>query len=125
MMTLAVGATAHAFNTFNLWRTLDWQADAATPAMLAAIQSDLDSSPPGGRTAPRVVRIGAEWMYLPVAQYYADRQSNADVRYDVYIVPGDEPPPDYLYVRQSFTPNAGTPLQRYPESGAVLWHTRP
>lgn len=125
MMTLAVGATAHAFNTFNLWRTLDWQADAATPAMLAAIQSDVDSNTPDGSTAPRIVRIGAEWMYLPVAQYYAGRQSNAEVRYDVHVVPGDEPMLDYLYVRQSFAPDAGTPLQRYPESGAVLWRTRP
>jgi hypothetical protein len=121
MLLLAVAATGHAMNTFNVWRTFDWQVDAATPTMLESVIRDVHE----GEAAPAVVRIGVEWMYLPVAQYYAERFSTQATRYDVHVVPGDEPLPDYMYVRQSSPLGRGAALQRFPESGAVLWRTQP
>jgi hypothetical protein len=121
MLLLAVAATGHATNTFNVWRTFDWQDDAATPTMLESVIRDVHE----GEAGPAVVRIGVEWMYLPVAQYYAERFSTQATRYDVHVVPGDEPLPDYMYVRQSSPLGQGAALQRFPESGAVLWRTQP
>lgn len=118
---LALAAALHAVSTFNLWRTLDWQADAATPAMIAAVARDAAGTGP----EPRVVHIGVEWMFLPVAQYYADRASTDALRLEAHVVPGDDPVPDYLYVRQSSDLGAGTALDRFAESGAVLWRPRP
>ena len=121
MVGLALAASLHAVSTFNLWRTLDWQADAATPAMIAAVTRDAS----GKGTPPHLVRIGVEWMFLPVAQYYAERASSDALRVEAHVVPGDEPTPDYLYVRQSSDLGSGAVLDRFAESGAVLWRPRP
>ncbi|MCC7123567.1 MAG: hypothetical protein IT178_01875 [Acidobacteria bacterium] len=121
-VVLAILAGAHAFATFNVHRTLDWPDDAATPEMLETVIRDATAN---GDT-PRAVSLGTEWMYLPVARYYAERMSTAAIRVEVQVAPMDGPAPDYLYLtRTSTLGSQETQVQRFPDGRGVLWRINP
>ena len=75
---------------------------------------------PAGPTTP-VIRVGVEWMFYPVARYYADRRPDGAIRYDVFVLPGDGLPSNAIYARQNAPPGDGVLVQEYPESGSALW----
>ena len=55
----------------------------------------------------------------------SDRPSTGPTQYEISVVPGDGPPPDYVYARRSSSLGQGTAVASFPESGAVLWRVRP
>lgn len=113
---LAGGAMWHAVTVANLSQSRDVPNDASTPAMLRIIAADVAANVSG----PAVVRVGVEWMYFPVAQYYAARLSTPARRYDVTVVPADDVVIDYFYCRQSADGCQGRDLASYPATGSVL-----
>lgn len=113
MLALAGVSALNAARVANITHTADWRHDASTPAMLDRIARN--QTPP-----PAVVRIGVEWMFYPVARYYAERMSTPAVRYDVLVLPGDGRPFDFLYAPDGAGVGRLTVVERYPLSGATL-----
>ena len=112
MVLLAIASAWNGVRAANLSRTLDWSHDATTPAMLEVM----------ARTDPRagVIRVGVDWLYYPVARYYADRLSTDATRYEVIVLPGDGLPFDFVYVDAGSEMPPGGLVQAFPESGSVL-----
>jgi len=112
MVLLAIASAWNGVRAANLSRTLDWTHDATTPAMLEVM----------ARTDPRagVIRVGVDWLYYPVARYYADRLSTEATRYEVVVLPGDGLPFDFVYVDAGSETPPGALVQAFPESGSVL-----
>lgn len=124
LMTTLVGVLAtvavwHAAAVANLSRSRDVPNDASTPAMLRTLDADVAANVSG----PAVVRVGVEWMYFPVAQYYAARLSTPARRYDVAVVPADDVVSDYYYCRQSADGCQGRDIAAYPATRSVLRRT--
>jgi hypothetical protein len=125
-VTTAMVATAlvvgfHAVRVAELTRTTDWGRDATAVAMLDLVAHRADQRHP----APDLVRVGVEWMYYPVVRYYADRRSTPARHYDIVVLPGDGLAVDYVYGSPGLAEANGAMIQRYPESLAGLWQTRP
>jgi hypothetical protein len=117
MLLAALASSGHCFRVANVTRTFDWTRDQSTPEMLRFV-AEADTFSP---VIPGTVRIGVEWMFYPVAEYYAERQSTSERRYDVVVLPGDGFPVDVTYARSSSAElRNGTILRHYPESSAVL-----
>jgi hypothetical protein len=115
MLILSAVSTWNGVRAANVTRTLDWPHDTTTVQMLDAIaESDDDANPPS------VVRVGVEWMFYPVARYYADRQSNDVTRYDIVVLPGDGRPLDFTYAISAEVAGRGDLVRSYPDSGASL-----
>lgn len=121
MLLLAAGSAWNGARAANLSRTLDWPSDSATPEMLRLVAE----SDAAERAVPRMVRVGVEWMYYPVARYYAERQSTGTTRYEVIVLPGDGLPFDFVYASSASDPMRGVVVQRFPESDAVLTRVAP
>jgi hypothetical protein len=113
MLILAGVSSLNAARVANLTYTADWRHDASTPAMLDRVARD--STPP-----PAVVRIGVEWMFYPVARYYAEQMSTPASRYDVLVLPGDGRPFDFIYAPDGVNLGRVTVVERFPLSGATL-----
>ena len=121
IVVMAMVAAAHAARVGNVTTTTDWPRDAATSSMIDLVAHRADQ-----RTlSPGVVRLGVEWMYYPVVRYYADRRSTPSRRYDVFVLPGDGLPVDFMYGSLGLEGTYGALIQRYPESNAGLWQTQP
>jgi hypothetical protein len=118
MLVLAGFGALNAARVANVTHTADWRHDASTPAMLERVARD--STPP-----PAVVRIGVEWMFYPVARYYAERMSTAESRYDVLVLPGDGRPFDFMYAPDGTNLGRVTVVERFPLSGATLVRRAP
>jgi len=69
---------------------------------------------------PGVIRIGVDWMYYPVARYYADRLSSSVHQYKVVVLPGDGLPFDFVYARPDSDMAQGAILRSFPAGNAVL-----
>ena len=113
MLVLAGASALNLARVFNVTYTADWRHDASTPAMLDRIARD--QTPP-----PAVVRIGVEWMFYPVARYYAERMSTPATRYDVLVLPGDGRPLDFMYAPDGASLGRVTVVEPFPLSGATL-----
>ncbi len=121
VVVVATAGVYHWARVGNVTSAHDWPADAAAVAML----EDAGRSAPPRPAATGRVRIGVDWMYYPVAHYYAERLALNGVRFDAVVLPGDGPPVDFVYVRPSSEFRVGELVQRYPASGAELRMTRP
>lgn len=121
MLILAAGSAWNGWRAANVSRTLDWPADSSTAEMLGLVAA----SDSGEHAVPGVVRIGVDWVFYPVARYYAERQSSADTRHEVIVLPGDGLPFDFVYAAPSSDAATGAVLRRFPESDAVLWRVDP
>ncbi len=117
----AVATLAHAASRANLTHVMDWPRDAQTTTML----DDVAAAVAAQRPRPPVVRIGVEWIFYPVAKYYAARRSNAVTRYDISVVPTTADHLDYTYTESASPWATGEPLHEYPIAGAVLRRVRP
>lgn len=113
MLVLAAMSALNAARVFNVTHTADWRHDASTPAMLDRVARD--RTPP-----PAVARIGVEWMFYPVARYYAERMSTPAARYDVLVIPGDGRPLDFIYTPDGADLGRATAVERFPLSGTML-----
>jgi hypothetical protein len=69
---------------------------------------------------PAVVHVGVEWMFLPVARYYLSRLPPSATRYEVFVMPADGVPPDFVYAR---SPEFAQEIRvrDFPLSRATLW----
>jgi hypothetical protein len=120
VVLLAAGSAWHAVAVANVSRSRDVPADAATPQMLRTVAAEVAAS----RRNPPVIRVGVEWMYAPVARYYAARQSNPVTRYDVHVVPAEEPEADFVYCSEGSPLGRGEAVRAFPQTQAVLWRPR-
>jgi hypothetical protein len=118
MFALAGVGALNAARLANVTHTADWRHDASTPAMVDRVRRDLTP-------APAVVRIGVEWMFYPVARYYAERMSTAAARYDVLVLPGDGRPLDYIYLPDGADLGPAAAVERFPLSGTTLARPAP
>jgi hypothetical protein len=118
MVLLAVASAWHATSVANVTHTVDWPDDASTPAMIEAVAS-------AAGTQPHPVRIGVDWIYYPVARYYAGRVPSRRTAYAVEVVPGDGPLPEFVYTAQPVDPATTSLVRGFAESSATLWRTRP
>jgi hypothetical protein len=118
MLILAGVSALNAARVANLTHTADWRHDASTPAMLDRVARD--STP-----APAVVRLGVEWMFYPVARYYAEQMSTPASRYDVLVLPGDGRPFDFIYAPDGANLGRVTVVERFRLSGATLLRRAP
>ncbi|MEZ5289181.1 MAG: hypothetical protein R2712_31130, partial [Vicinamibacterales bacterium] len=102
----------------NVRQTLDWPDDRDTPAAIAALVNDAQAR----QNTEREARLGVDWMFYPVARYYADR---AGVPISVHVVDQDAwTGSDYLFVRGGSAAAAGaTPVARFPATRSVLVRT--
>jgi hypothetical protein len=119
MLLLAALAVGHGVTVANTVRTLDWPGDAATPAMIEAVARAV-----GEGTPPDDVRLGVEWMFYPVARYYAARQPGPP-RLTVEVVPGEGPPPEFVYAPQGSRLASGALVRVFAASRAALWRVGP
>lgn len=117
MLVLAAGSTWNLVRAANLSRTLDWPQDRSTVEML----NEVVHSTQAADSPARLVRVGVDWMFYPVARYYAERQSTAQTRYEVIVLPGDGLPVAFAYVLAGSDRPKGTELRRFPDSGAGLY----
>jgi hypothetical protein len=115
MLTLAAASTWHTTSVANVTRTLDWPDDAATPAMLRELAAQVDEA------KPPVVRLGVDWMFYPVARYYAARMSDTTTSYEVQVVPGEGQPPDFVYTAERLDDADATLVRGFSDSPAALW----
>ena len=120
MLILALGSAWNGVRAANMSRTLDWPADTSTPEMLGVVAENAEATVVTG-----VVCVGVDWMFYPVARYYADRRSSAETRYDIVVLPGDGLPFDFVYAAPSSEAAQSTVLRRFPASDAVLWRADP
>ena len=120
VVLLAAGGAWHALEVANVSRLRDVPDDAATPHMLQAVAREVAAE----GHPPAVVRVGVEWMFYPVARYYAARLSNAVTRYDVHVVPEPGATADFIYGRHSPALGQGVEVRAFPQTGAVLWRSR-
>jgi hypothetical protein len=118
MFAIAGVGALNAARLANVTHTADWRHDASTPAMLDRVRRDL--TPP-----PAVVRIGVDWMFYPVARYYAERMSTPAARYDVLVLPGDGRPLDYIYLPDGADLGPAAAVERFPLSGTTLARPAP
>ena len=118
MLVLATASAWHTFSVANVTRTLDWPDDAATPAMLREVAAQV------AEARPHVVRLGVDWMFYPAARYYAARMSDATTRYEVDVVTGEGPPPDFVYTAERLDSLGATLLRGFSDSPAALWRLR-
>lgn len=119
VVLLAMGAAWHTMRVANVSRTLDWPDDAATPAMLREVASRVDGA------APRTIRLGVQWMFYPVARYYAARMSDEVTTYVVDVTPVEGPTPDYLYTAERVDMANATLIGGFTGSPATLWQVQP
>jgi hypothetical protein len=120
VVLFAAGLAWHALDVANVSRVRDVPDDAATPQMLQAVVSEVQAN----ARPPAVVRVGVEWMFYPVAQYYAARLSTAVTRYDVHVVPEPDAAADFIYGLQGSALGQGAEIRAFPQTGAVLWRPR-
>ena len=118
MLVLAGVSALNLARVANITHAADWRQDASTPAMLERIARDQ-------ATPPAVVRIGVEWMFYPVARYYAERMSTPASRYDVLVLPGDGRPLDFMYAPDGASLGRVTVVEPFPLSGATLVRRAP
>jgi hypothetical protein len=116
LLLAALASSWHWAQVANVTRTLDWARDQSTPAMLRFVAQTDTFSP----VVPGTVRIGVDWMFYPVVQYYAEQQSTSGIRYEAIVLPGDGFPVDVTYTRSQSEFGDGTVIRRYAESDAVL-----
>jgi hypothetical protein len=117
LLIAALASSWHLARVANLTSTLDWSRDQSTPAMLRLVA---ETTHRFSSVVPGSVRIGVDWMFYPAAQYYAERQSTAELRYEVIVLPGDGFPVDVTYTRSRSEFQNGTVIGQFPESDAVL-----
>lgn len=117
MVLLAAASALHLTRVGNVSRTLDWPDDAATPTMLAEVESRVEIADPG------TTRIGVQWMFYPAARYYAERMSTGQRTYVVDVTPADGPAPDFFYTAERLDPANATLIGGFDGSPAALWQT--
>ena len=120
LVLAAAASAAHLVRVANVTHTLDWPEDASTAGMLARVAGTgaVDATSAG------VMRVGVEWMFYPVARFYAERQSSRGTRYVVTVLPEDPRQVDFVYARRRSGLGQGRELQRFPQNDAVLWQVR-
>jgi hypothetical protein len=99
-------STIHFVTTANVSHTLDWLSDASTKIMMQDVGLLVATERGGG--SPAVLAV--DWVYRPVAVYYARRTTTASI--DVVGMP----PPgsaDFFYLKQE------TPDRRWPSCGDI------
>jgi hypothetical protein len=114
VLCAAVGVSIWHFGvTANVTHTLDWISDAGTRPMMNEL-SELVARErgPGGEAV-----LGVDWIYRPVAVYYAHRTSSASIE-----VVGLPPPaaPDFFYVEDKDRRPNPRVVRRYELAGSVL-----
>lgn len=119
VLSVAAASVWHATRVANLTSARDWPDDAVAVEMVALVARTAGHPPAAGA----MVRLGVDWMYFPVVDYYAGRPGPEGARLDTVVLPGDGPPVQFVYVRPSSEFAVGDVVQRYPESGAVLRRT--
>jgi hypothetical protein len=72
-------------------------------------------------TKARVVGVGVDWMFYPVARYYAARMSDATTRYVVDVLPGEGPTPAFVYTAERLDGSGATLVRGFSDSPAALW----
>jgi hypothetical protein len=114
VLALAVALSAYHFaRTMNLEYTLDWRDDAATKRMMA----DLERGVLADGAADRRVVLGVEWIYAPVAVYYARRHAPVDI---TVVVPPYSRGVNVIYVAERHATAAADVIHTYPVAGTVL-----
>ncbi len=114
LLAAAISLSAYHFaRTANLQYAYDWRDDAATRKMMADLERVVAAEGPPGRKAV----LGAEWIYAPVAVYYARRHEPVDV--DVAVAPFSRTV-DFVYVAERHAGAAAHIIGMYPIAGAVL-----
>jgi hypothetical protein len=111
----AVFSVQHFAATANVSSTRDWPTDASTKVMLADVELIVEAEQ---RTGSRVV-LGVDWMFGPVAMFYARKSRLAVI--DVVPWPRGE---DFLYLEDR-QPDPGLKVvKRYPTARSLLARLR-
>jgi hypothetical protein len=113
---LAVAVTAstcHFMATANTKSTWDWLSDASTKQMM----DDLGQTVAGERGSGSHVVLGVDWMYNPVAVYYAHKNTAAAI--DVVALPFSGGI-DFLYLDEKNVAPAMRVIRRFPLSRTAL-----
>jgi hypothetical protein len=111
---LGILSAWHLATTANVTRVFDWPRDADSRQMLADLQR-VERERGGGTD----VVLGVDWIFYPVARFYAERGHPSDVRVEVDVVPSERAV-DYLYLMSGDPVAEGRELADYPRAGAVL-----
>jgi hypothetical protein len=113
-LAMAVSLSAfHFASTANLSHTLDWQSDASTKAMMRHVALLVTTE--GGAGSEAVLAV--DWVYRPVAVYYAQRTTTASIE-----VVGMPPPgvAHFLYLEARNSRPSMAIVRRYSLAGSVL-----
>ena len=111
VLALLVAASLYHFaEAANVSSVLDWPQDASTPRMMTDLREDA-----AGRSS---ASLGVEWVYYPVAEYYARRQPLA---IEVHVLP-KRGGTDYAYGDERTV--GGEVVGRYELTRTVLVRSR-
>jgi hypothetical protein len=110
LAVLVAASLYHFGEAANVRAVLDWPQDASTARMITDLRED---------AAERsIASLGVEWIYYPVAEYYARRQPLA---IDVHVLP-KRGGTDYAYGDERTV--GGEVVRRYELTRTVLVRSR-